>query len=45
MGPITFVNQNNDRYWTVGQWQNGVFYGVSSTGRAGAKPVKAKANW
>ena len=45
MGPITFVNQNNEKYWTVGQWQNGVFYGVSSTGRPGAKPVKIKSGW
>ncbi len=45
IGPITFVNQNNDKFWTVGQWQNGVFYGVSSTGRAGAKPVKTKPGW
>ena len=45
MGPIKFVNQNNKKFWTVGQWQNGVFYGVSSTGRAGAKPVKTKSGW
>ena len=45
MGPINFVNQNNEKYWTVGQWQNGVFYGVSSTGRPGAKPVKIKSGW
>ncbi len=45
MGPIAFVNQNNEKFWTVGQWQNGVFYGVSSTGRAGAKPVKTKPRW
>ncbi len=45
MGPITFVNQNNEKYWTVGQWQNGGFYGVSSTGRAGAKPVRTKPGW
>ncbi len=45
LGPIDFVNQNNPKYWTVGQWQNGVFYGVSSTGRPGAKPVKIKSGW
>ncbi len=45
MGPINFVYQNNEKYWTVGQWQNGVFYGVSSTGRPGAKPVKIKTGW
>ncbi len=45
MGPIKFVNQSNEKFWTVGQWQNGVFYGVSSTGRPGAKPVKSKPGW
>ncbi len=45
VGPMTFKNQNNEKFWTVGQWQNGVFYGVSSTGRPGAKPVKLKSSW
>ena len=45
LGPIKFVNQNNEKFWTVGQWQNGVFYGVSSTGRPGAKTVKTKPGW
>ncbi len=45
VGPMKFDNQNNTKFWTVGQWQNGVFYGVSSTGRPGAKKVKVKPNW
>ncbi len=45
IGPVTFKNQNNDQFWTVGQWQNGVFHGVSSTGRPGAKAVKLKSGW
>ncbi len=45
MGPITFKNQNNEKYWTVGQWQGGKFYGVSTTGRPGAKAVKPKTGW
>lgn len=45
MGPITFKNQNNEKYWTVGQWQGGKFYGVSSTGRPGAKSVNVKSGW
>ena len=45
MGPIAFVNQNNEKFWTVGQWQGGKFYGVASTGRPGAKPVQAKSGW
>jgi branched-chain amino acid transport system substrate-binding protein len=35
MGPISFKNQNNEVFWTVGQWQNGKFYGVNSTGHPG----------
>jgi len=45
MGPVDFVNQNNEKFWTVGQWQGGKFYGVSSTGRPGAKPVILKPAW
>jgi branched-chain amino acid transport system substrate-binding protein len=45
IGPITFKNQNNEAFWTVGQWQGGKFYGVSSTGRPGAKPVQVKKSW
>jgi branched-chain amino acid transport system substrate-binding protein len=45
MGPITFKNQNSEKYWTVGQWQGGKFYGVSTTGRPGAKAVKPKTGW
>jgi len=45
MGPIKFEKQNNEKFWTVGQWQNGVFYGVASTGRPGAKPIVAKPSW
>ena len=45
MGKISFTNQINKKYWTVGQWQNGKFYGVSSTGRSGEKAVKVKPKW
>jgi branched-chain amino acid transport system substrate-binding protein len=45
MGPIKFEKQNNEKFWTVGQWQNGTFYGVASTGRPGAKPVIDKPAW
>jgi branched-chain amino acid transport system substrate-binding protein len=44
-GPVKFKNQNNEAFWTVGQWQDGVFYGVSSTGRPGAKKVRIKTGW
>ena len=45
IGPIDFKNQNNEKFWTVGQWQGGKFYGVSSTGRPGAKSVNLKSAW
>ena len=45
MGTWKFNNQVIDQFWTVGQWQNGVFYGVTSTGASGAKPVVAKTGW
>ena len=45
IGDVTYKNQNSEKFWTVGQWQNGVFYGVRSTGRPGAKPVKVKQGW
>lgn len=46
MGPIKFdQNNNNPAFWTVGQWQGGVFKGVASTGRDGAVEVKKKGAW
>lgn len=45
MGPWKFVNQSIDKFWTVGQWQGGVFHGVASTGLPGAKPVIVKTGW
>jgi len=45
MGPWKFTNQSIHDFWTVGQWQNGVFNGVSSTGLPGAKPVITKTGW
>ena len=46
MGNISWdENNNNSAYWTVGQWQDGVFKGVASTGREGAVPVRVKDGW
>lgn len=45
LGEVTFENQNNERYWTIGQWQDGKYYGVGSTGRPGAKAVRLKSGW
>ena len=45
MGDIKFENQVSHRYWTVGQWQDGVFRGVSSVNVDGAADVKPKTGW
>lgn len=46
IGPITWdENNSNAKYWTVGQWQGGVFKGVASTGRDGAVAPMPKAGW
>ncbi|HIF09147.1 MAG TPA: branched-chain amino acid ABC transporter substrate-binding protein, partial [Sneathiellales bacterium] len=45
VGTITFKDQNNEKFWTVGQWQDGVFVGVNSEGRPGAQTIIPKATW
>ncbi len=45
MGTWKFNNQVIEKFWTVGQWQNGVFVGVASTGLSGAKSPVAKTGW
>ena len=46
IGPVSWdENNSNAEYWTVGQWQGGVFKGVASTGREGAVPAVPKAGW
>lgn len=46
VGTIDFDDQNNNTaFWTVGQWQDGVFRGVASTGRDGAVAVNLKTGW
>ncbi len=46
IGTLEFdENNNNTSFWTVGQWQDGVFKGVASTGREGAVEVQPKDGW
>lgn len=46
LGPISFNENNfNEAFWTVGQWQDGVFHGVASRGREGAAEVRLKEGW
>ena len=46
IGTLDFDDANNNpAFWTVGQWQGGVFRGVASTGREGAVEVQKKGGW
>jgi len=46
IGKLEFdQNNNNTAYWTVGQWQGGVFHGLASTGREGAVAPVLKTSW
>ncbi|MGH1415371.1 MAG: amino acid ABC transporter substrate-binding protein [Pelagimonas sp.] len=46
LGDMSFdANNFNPKFWTVGQWQDGVYQGVAETGRPGAKPVRTKQGW
>lgn len=43
IGTLDFdENNNNAAFWTVGQWQDGLFHGVASTGREGAVEVRVR---
>ncbi len=46
LGDMAFDENNaNPVFWTVGQWQDGVFHGVASTGREGEAEVRLKEGW
>ncbi|MEL0160719.1 MAG: amino acid ABC transporter substrate-binding protein [Deltaproteobacteria bacterium] len=45
MGNIKFENQVSYKFWSVGQWQDGVFRGVKGTGVDGSVGVRAKSGW
>ena len=45
MGMLDFENQVSHTYWSVGQWQDGVFRGVKGTNVDGAVPVRPKEGW
>ncbi len=45
MGERTFDGNVLRHYWTVGQWQDGVFQGVASTGLEGEKAPIVKQGW
>ena len=45
VGQFKYNNQNNDLFWTVGQWQDGVFQAVKSTGRPVTSSLRLKTGW
>jgi branched-chain amino acid transport system substrate-binding protein len=46
IGKVKLENNMPTRYWWVGQWQDGEFYGIAPSGNEGArKAVVPKPAW
>ncbi len=45
MGELNFENNVSYKFWTVGQWQDGVFRGVKGVNVDGAAEVRLKDGW
>ena len=45
MGQLSFENNVSHTFWSVGQWQDGVFRGVKGSNVEGAAPVRLKEGW
>ncbi len=45
MGKLSFENNFSNTFWSVGQWQDGVFRGVKGTNVDGAVDVRIKDGW
>lgn len=45
MGSLSFEDNVSYKFWTVGQWQDGVFRGVKGVNVDGAVPVRMKDGW
>ncbi len=45
MGDLAFENNVSHTFWSVGQWQDGVFRGVKGSKVEGAVPVRVKDGW
>jgi len=46
LGTISFdENNNSERYWSVGQWRDGVFRAVADTGMGDSVAAVAKEDW
>ena len=45
IGEMDVRKQKLTRYWTVGQWQQGIFQAVAGVGFSNYKPVQLKTGW
>jgi len=45
MGTLSFENNVSHTFWSVGQWQDGVFRGVKGSNVDGAAEVRIKKGW
>ena len=45
MGDLSFKNNFSNTFWSVGQWQDGVFRGVKGSNVNGAAKVRLKDGW
>ena len=45
MGTLSFENNISNTFWSVGQWQDGVFRGVKGSNVDGAVSVRVKSGW
>ena len=45
MGTLSFENNVSHTFWSVGQWQDGVFRGVKGSNVEGAADVRVKDGW
>lgn len=45
MGDLSFTNNFSNTFWSVGQWQDGVFRGVKGSNVDGAVDVRLKDGW
>ena len=45
IGDLDIRDQKLKRYWTVGQWQDGIFHAVAGVGFTNYKPVRLKTSW
>jgi branched-chain amino acid transport system substrate-binding protein len=45
MGQMSLEGNVNQKFWTVGQWQGGVYYGVAAEGFEDVKEPVAKTGW